>query len=216
MQNRFRQLRVFGIETSNIEIDHLIKAWLAISFAFAIFFSSVSFFTIGSIFTFGFLLIFLLSASTAGLGFVIHEMCHKIVAQKYSCFAEFRANFTMLMFAIISSFFGFVFAAPGAVMITGRKALRTDVNGKISMAGPLSNMLLAIVFLPLMLTGNASLGHVGSFGFMINSYLGLFNMIPFMNLDGAKILRWNKLVYGAMIAAGLVMIFFTNYLPNLH
>ena len=40
---------------------------------------------------------------------------HKITAKRYGCWAEFRAYYGGLMLALVMSFFGFLFAAPGAV-----------------------------------------------------------------------------------------------------
>ena len=54
----------------------------------------------------------------------------KILAQNYGCFAEFRSYNFMLLIAVFMSFFGFIFAAPGAVIISGPIGKRR--NGKIS------------------------------------------------------------------------------------
>jgi len=51
-------------------------------------------------------------------GFLLHEMAHKFVALHFGYFAEYRANMTGLALAIVMAFSGFLFAAPGAVMIS--------------------------------------------------------------------------------------------------
>ena len=150
----------------------------------------------------------LISAFTVGLGFLIHEMGHKFVAQKYGCFAEFRANMRMLVLAVMMSFLGFVFVAPGAVYIHGN--LDHKKNGKIAAAGPLMNIILAVIFLIIMLF--FSKGIIVQYGFMINSWLALFNMIPFMMFDGLKILRWNKVVYGVMVGVCVIMVNLMSFL----
>ena len=43
------------------------------------------------------------------------------------------------------------------------------------------------------------------YGFKINVWLALFNMIPVWNFDGSKILKWNKYVYGIFIIICLVL-----------
>ena len=53
-----------------------------------------------------------------GTGFLLHEMAHKFVALHFGYFAEYRANRMGLLFAVAASFAGFIFAAPGAVMIS--------------------------------------------------------------------------------------------------
>lgn len=68
--------------------------------------------------TFG-MMIYLIPISlvTIGLSFILHELGHKYVAQKYGFFAEFRKWNTGLLIAIITGLFGFIFLAPGAVYI---------------------------------------------------------------------------------------------------
>ena len=179
---------------SQIEKEHLLKSWVAISFAFAVINTSI--------FSQTFLIFFVVSLLTVGLGFLLHEIAHKLVAQKYGCWAEFRADDRMLIFAIIGAmFFGFVFAAPGAVWIRGHVTKKK--NGIISLAGPLTNIVLALIFLSLIifLIPTGILLIIASYGFQINAFIALFNLLPFLNFDGAKILRWNKVIY--IITAGV-------------
>jgi Zn-dependent protease len=154
---------------------------------------------------------FIVAAITVGTGFLLHELGHKIVAQRYGCFAEFRSFDQMLLLAILMSFFGFVLAAPGAVMIHGPVGVRR--NGKISAAGPIVNLVLALVFLWLLLMQSSGiLGVIAFYGYFINSWLALFNMIPIWNLDGAKVLKWNKKVYGVIVAVALGLMFLQNFM----
>ncbi len=182
--------------SSNIEIRDLTKAWIAISLAFAILLNH------GLGFSSRFVMIFLISAFTVGVGFLLHEMGHKIVAQKYGCVAEFRSFDQMLLLAVFFSFFGFILAAPGAVMIGGRH-VSISRNGKISVAGPLINVILALFFLLALQVHNTYALRVG---LAINALLALFNMIPIGNFDGRKILAWNRWVWGsvALMGAGLM------------
>src|SRR4030042_5799 len=71
-------------------------------------------------------------------GFLMHEIAHKVVAVRYGLWAEFRADRRGLLFAFVTAIFGFVIAAPGAVMIAGPVSLRQ--NGRVSAAGPPTNM----------------------------------------------------------------------------
>ena len=185
------------IKFSKIELRDLAKAWLIISIAFAIVLSG------GVLGTF-FIANVILSAVTVGVGFLLHEMGHKIVAQRYGCFAEFRADNFMLMVAIITSFLGIVFAAPGAVMIAGH--VGKERNGKISLAGPAVNLVLAILFIGLaFIFTEGFIARIISFGVLVNVWLGLFNLIPVWLLDGKKILKWNKLVYFITLAIGIFL-----------
>ena len=186
---------------SQVEIEHLLKAWLAISLAFAILLSN------GNVFSEGFGTMLLVSGFTVGLGFLLHELGHKYVAQKYHCFAEFRAFTPMLLLAIGMSFLGFIFAAPGAVMINGH--VNREKNGKISVAGPLVNIILAVVFLGLTIIGFVNI--FTQYGLLINAWLAAFNMIPFWNLDGKKILRWNKKVYFSVLFGAIALLLASGF-----
>ena len=188
---------------SSIEKEHLAKAWIAISLAFGIVFVG----GYRGIMSQNMIPMLFISALTVGIGFLLHEMAHKYVAQKYHCYAEFRSFDNMLLLAIAMSFFGFVFAAPGAVMIRG--VVTKERNGKISIAGPITNIILASIFGIIWLIVNPLeiklLNTLMGYGFWINSLLALFNMIPFGNLDGAKVLRWNKLAYGLTTLTALIL-----------
>ncbi len=185
------------MKTSKRELKDIAKAWIVISIAFSVILTK-------NLFSLEFVQNFLISGLTVGLGFLLHELGHKIMAQKYGCFAEFRSFDFMLLLAILMSFFGFVFAAPGAVMISGR--INEKTNGKISMLGPLINFILAGLFFLLSFNSSGILNLIGNYGYMINAWLGLFNMIPFWQFDGVKIFRWNKLVYFLMIALGITIL----------
>jgi Zn-dependent protease len=185
---------------SEREIKDLIKAWLAISFVFANL-------MIGFSLSLNFYYAIIFSSLTVGVAFLGHELSHRTVARHYGCFAEFRSFDSMLVLAIAMSFFGFVFIAPGAVMISGPIGRRR--NGKISMAGPLANLVLAGIFLSIQLVSGFSFsyGTYKNLPFTINSWLALFNLIPIWNFDGKKILAWNKYVYGSMAAVALAFMF---------
>ena len=114
----------------------------------------------------------------------------------------------MLLVMLALATFGFVFAAPGAVMIVG-KVTRKE-NGIISVAGPMTNFVLAGIFYLLLLMfglGGEVLTTFLYTGFKINAWLGLFNLIPILNLDGRKVFEWNIPIWIGMAVIGIVMSF---------
>jgi Zn-dependent protease len=198
------QLKIGNISTSEAELKDLAKAWILISAAFAILLSK-------SVFSSEFYLKFIIASLSVGVGFLLHELGHKIMAQRYGCFAEFRSFDAMLVLALVMSFFGFIFAAPGAVMISGK--VSKSKNGRISAAGPIVNIMLAAVFFAMVFAPLPKLfKDVSYYGFIINSWLGLFNMIPFWLFDGYKVLKWNKLAYGLIVAAAVVLMLLQNFI----
>ncbi|MBI3035293.1 metalloprotease [Candidatus Woesearchaeota archaeon] len=199
-----KQIRLGNISTSEKELKDLVKAWIAISIAFGIILSK-------SIFSPDFYSKFIIASLTVGAGFLLHELGHKVAAQRYGCFAEFRSFDNMLLLAIAMSFFGFVFAAPGAVMISGRVSRKR--SGVISASGPIINLALALVFLALAFFPLPDFFKaVAYYGFMINSWLALFNMIPFWLFDGQKILKWSKAAYTAIAACAFALMLTQNFI----
>lgn len=189
-------MKIGFLKTSKEELRDLAKAWVAISVAFAIVLAGFSL-------TPKFFIAIGIAALTVGLGFLLHELSHKVLAQRYGCFAEFRSFDFMLLIALFMSFFGFVFAAPGGVFIKGEVG-RTR-NGLISAAGIAANIVLALLFLiVLFLTPFRVLAY---YGFFINSWLALFNLLPIAGLDGRKVWHWNKAAYiGLVVLAGSFML----------
>ncbi len=187
---------------SRIELRDLLVAWIVIALAFAILFTGIE-----RVFSLYFITSFGLAALTAGIGFLLHELMHKYVAQRYRLIAHFKAFYGMLGLALLFSLFGFIFAAPGAVMISGRAT--KSQYGKIALAGPVTNVVLAALFLITILASDSltTLRIISVYGFKINALLALFNMIPAMPFDGAKVYAWNRVVFFITAAVALVLLF---------
>lgn len=193
---------------SKIELRDLFFAWIITSLAFAILFSGgIEKFTT---FT-NFFIILLFSCLTGGIAFILHEVMHKYFAQKYNLWAEFRAFYGMLFFTLMMSFGGFLFAAPGAVYIQGN--ISKEKNGKISLAGPATNIFLAIISLIIILIFNPTglLQLFFAINFSINSWLGLFNILPIPSFDGSKVYQWNKKVYYPFLIISILLFIYSLF-----
>ncbi|MDD5417842.1 MAG: site-2 protease family protein [Candidatus Nanoarchaeia archaeon] len=179
------------------EVIDIIKSWLVLSLAFTFVYVGFNFSLTG-------VYVFLASAFTVGIGFILHELGHKFTAERLGRDAHFVAFDAMLIMTLVVSFLGFIFFAPGGVFIGGGYIDRKK-NGIISTFGPLVNIILALVFMPFYIFSPYNL--ILFFGFKINSWLALFNMLPFGNFDGRKIFDWSKLVYFSMAIGAGVMVF---------
>jgi Zn-dependent protease len=98
----------------------------------------------------------------------------------------------------------FVFAAPGAVYIWGKNISKKE-NGIISILGPLTNYVFAIIFIVLgfvfaITLSNKILITIMFIVAQINLFLGAFNLLPIPPLDGFKVFLWNKWLWGALLA----------------
>ena len=181
-----------GRPFSGLEVRDILIAWVSLGTAFTIaFLGGAASFTSSARGTAG--STFLMALTTVGAGFVLHELSHKFVAQNYGYWAEFRVWPLGLVLALATSLLGFIFAAPGATYISGPNISQSE-NGKISLAGPLTNAAVAAAFFPLALLYPYSsfFWQLGFIGTQINVFLGLFNMLPIMPLDGAKVFAWSK------------------------
>lgn len=164
------------------------------------------------------LLLFLpISFIAVGLGFILHELGHKVVAQRFGFFSEFRKWNYGLILGLLTVPLGFMIFAPGAVYFGSYGRMVTDEeNGKISIAGPVVNIVLALIalFLTLSLRSYLTMENAGMMyivlltlvlTFNVNSFLALFNLLPIPPLDGSKVIQWNLPIYIITIAVAGIL-----------
>ncbi|MBN2603550.1 MAG: site-2 protease family protein [Candidatus Thermoplasmatota archaeon] len=185
---------------SVIEIQHILISISVLTIAFTFSLTKNSLITLFgnlSIFPTGMLMSFL-GILTA---FFFHEISHKIVAQKYGLWAEYRMYPIGLLLAFILSItIGFVFAAPGAVMFRGGS--REFETGKIALSGPLANLVVSVIALFLffyVFFESSIINKIVGFICIINAIMATFNLLPLGPLDGVKIVRWNATVWAVLL-----------------
>jgi Zn-dependent protease len=145
-------------------------------------------------------------------------MAHKFTAMKFDFRAEFRKDNQMLLVAVaLAALAGIVFAAPGATVIYGN-AITREQNGRISAAGPITNLVLCLPFLGILMAGVVAgdglvgflLTQLGLVGLTVNAMIAAFNMLPISVLDGRKVLAWNPAIFGVLIVAAFGMVLFSQ------
>lgn len=173
---------------------------------------------------FGIISIFPIVMFGVAIGFLSRELGHKFISMKYGYPSEFKAQPLGLVITFLTSFIGFVFAIPGTAVVN-EDALDDEMKGKIAIAGPMTNIVYAILFILI-----ASLIYpfkiysdiftliylICVVGYSVNSYLAAFNLLPIylppiLSLDGAKVFKWSKLVwiFSFIIAGSMTLLSMT-------
>jgi len=145
------------------------------------------------------------------MGFILHELAHKYVAQGYGLWAEFRLNMTGVLLTAISIVSPFKFIAPGAVMISG--FADREKMGRTAFAGPVVNVLITAALLSVLpALGSSWMFEAVLAGASINSFLAVFNLIPFAIFDGRKVYVWNRKLWATLFVISLGMTIYTNFI----
>lgn len=152
-----------------------------------------------------------------GIAYAVNEIGHKVAAEMYNCYAEFILWPKALLLSIAVTAFTngkLVLAIPGYLAIStayftrlGFKYINVsnEEYGKIASAGPLANLILAVVFKALegVLGKNIVLKVIS-----INTLIALFNLLPIPPLDGSRVLAWSIIVWLALMASSIVLALF--------
>jgi Zn-dependent protease len=148
------------------------------------------------------------------ISFLFHELAHRWVAIKFGYDAFFKLFPQGIIFGILFAFLGFIFVAPGAVVILPRFSLlfksrkrRKMEWGLISASGPLTNLFFAFIFLlftPVL--------KIAELVVSINSWLAFFNLLPLPPLDGSKVIVWKWQVWLLLMGIASFLVFFRHLL----
>jgi Zn-dependent protease len=153
--------------------------------------------------------------------FMVHEMAHKFVAQHYGMWSEFRMLAYGYYLSLLAILFSFPVFGTGAVFTTGSS--NPDHDAKSTLAGPLSNAVMASLFMIMALFAFLVEGglqypfnYLIQYGAILNSILGLFNMLPIPPFDGARVLLWKKGVWAGLLVVLLALLILSyEFIPML-
>ena len=144
--------------------------------------------------------------------FLVHEIAHKIMAQKNGLWAEFRLTVWGAVLTFVCVFLPFKMISPGAMMIAGTP--NGDEIVKISLAGPITNIIFSSTLVGLAFAIPSSSivsSYVGMlfFAAYINAFMAVFNLIPFGILDGYKIFSFNKKACALVFIPSIILTIIT-------
>lgn len=196
--------RTSNLRFSPTEIRHLLLGTALVTAA------GISF-LIGNSFS---LLALVVATVMFAMGFILHELAHKYVAQRYGLWAEFRVNTMGVLLTAISIVSPLKFIAPGAVVISG--FADKDRMGLTAIAGPIVNIVITLsILVTVPVLGHTSIGLAVLYGAAINAFLALFNMIPFAIFDGRKVYVWNRRYWAILFIIALALTAYTYILLGL-
>jgi len=148
--------------------------------------------------------------------FLSHEMAHRTVARRFNAVSFFKLWPAGVLLALVTSMFGFLFGAPGAVEFAG--IYDQSKEGKIALAGPATNIVIGgiayIIYLflsPSMYIARFILFYVA----LLNLWFALFNLLPIPPLDGSKVFYWNSRLYAVIFILVIVLNFVDGLIPEL-
>lgn len=208
---------VHRLSTSVTEVAHVAIAYLVLAFDLVVVESALTPGDFGSVPVATLLPAIVFGLIAAATGFVAHEMAHKITAERYGFWAEFRLSAAGLLLSIVTALFGFIFAAPGATVVGGMGDVREW--GKTSLAGPAVNLAEGAAFIGIGALAAVVTHSNGLWPFFlllafINGWFATFNLVPLGPLDGRKVYRWDRTVWGAAIAVSAAFAATTLYLAS--
>ncbi len=184
---------------SNEKKDILVAVFaLTAAFAIALRFSS----------PYGGLFVIALAFLVSVTAFLFHELAHRYVARSYGGIAYFKMWPFGILLALLTSVFGFIFAAPGAVNIGG--IYRKDEIGKTALAGPATNIGVGLIlYISGILVPVGIVSAILIYTATMNFWFGFFNLLPIPPLDGYKVFTWDIYVFLVSIIIALLFVVLT-------
>ena len=186
-------------------------------FAFIIALIAISL-TVGSKYLiFGPIAFFPIIAASVSLAFLPHELMHRYIARKMGCFRRFVLDPFGLMLTLATAipFIPFKIIIPGYVLISSHyydPITRKRIEGVSAIAGPLTNLVIALIGIILLntailLTTNQYLNIFLLYLIIVNAWIAFFNLLPVPPLDGSKIISWKPVNWALLFTLSIVLLF---------
>jgi len=185
----------YYVSSSLKEVFDLSLSWIVLTMAFSV----------RHIFAWEYQFVALYAAAVL-LGFVFHELAHRLTANRYGFWARYRAWYPGLLITLLVSVVSrgrIVFAAPGAVLVEAPWVESREL-AYISLSGPASNIIASAAFIGIStLTSWSALRLIAD----VNAWLAFFNLLPIPPLDGYKAFRGSPTLWAVLFALSAVLSF---------
>ncbi len=141
------------------------------------------------------------------IGFVGHELMHRMIAVRYGYYARFIAYLPGVLITIATGFIpGLVILAPGYVAIIATHYYSPQGALQSVAAGPAFNIVVSGAALVTAVLLDDPLSTYMRIIAWINAWMAFFNLIPIPPLDGSKILRWNITLWALLIVVSTLLL----------
>jgi len=169
----------------------------------------------------GSLLSYIFITIVAAIAVIPHEMAHRWSARKMGCYSRYVLNPIGLILTLITAppFIPIKFIMPGYTLVipyTYNSRNLKHIDGVVSFAGPVTNILIAGVSI-LLLTSLVKIGIYDPLLIMfllyngyLNSWIAFFNLIPIPPLDGSKIISWKPHLWISALLVSIGMWLFVR------
>ena len=174
--------------------------------------------TVGSRYlVYGPITFFPIVAASVSLAFLPHELMHRYIARKMGCFSRFVLDPFGLMLTLATAipFIPFKIIIPGYVLISSHyydPITRKRIEGVSAIAGPLTNLVIALIGIVLLntvalLIANQYLNIFLLYLIIVNAWIAFFNLLPIPPLDGSKIISWKPINWALLFTLSIILLF---------
>jgi len=181
--------RAIGIRTANKTVIGLTHNEVLVVAAGALLIGIASLVALRAAFEVNTILLYVI---TGGVAVTVHEMGHRYAAhhQNVQTEVKFWELGTILMF-FTGWLAGNVFAQPHRTIMEENEDPDHSRDGKISLAGPLLSIGLAVLTIPFLFIGG-DVSRIASTLMMMTMLIAVYHLMPFTPMDGKEILHWNR------------------------
>ncbi len=125
----------------------------------------------------------------------------------------YRINFTLftsgIIFALVTSIFGFIISLPGSTRVIG--SVNNEIEGKIALSSPLMNIVLGAILSAFSFISSGTLSEIFIIVSGSSLMVAVFSSLPVPPLPGYSILKWNFYIYIIELAFSVTFLVYLGH-----